>query len=259
VTWATSALGLALYLFAATCAVAQDGAQDNPSCQRITFDGAPFTVCDINPRQADLRLFLRDESGQPYATFGRVDGALQARGERLVLGMNAGMYHEDRSPVGHYVENGVEEMRVIASDGPGNFGLLPNGILCLREGRADVIETKRFLDKTPDCRHATQSGPMLVIDGALHPRFLPDSSSRYIRNGVGTSRQGGRLVWAISEVPVNFHHFARLFRDGLDLPNALFLDGNVSRLYVAETGRSDFGRPMGPILGVVAPLKSPNG
>lgn len=228
-------------------------AQDSPSCETRSFDSARFTICEIDARRADVRLFLDDADGLPFATFGRVDAALEGRGERLVLAMNGGMYHEDLSPVGHYIEDGREQMRVIAREGPGNFGLLPNGVLCIRADRADVLETTRYLAARPECRHATQSGPMLVIDGALHPRFLRDSSSRYVRNGVGTSDDGARMVWAISEEPVNFHHFARLFRDGLGLRQALFLDGNVSRLFVAESGRSDFGRPMGPILGVVAP------
>jgi uncharacterized protein YigE (DUF2233 family) len=254
---ALAALALLLAGVASGDAQSAPGPASGPACRAIVFDDAPFTVCEMDPRDADIRLFLRDEAGTPFATFGRLDGALRARGLQLVLAMNAGMYHDDRSPVGHYVENGIEEMRVIASDGPGNFGLLPNGVLCVRAGRADVIETRRYLARAPDCRHATQSGPMLVIDGALHPRFVADSPSRYVRNGVGTSADGTRLVWAISEIAVNFHHFARLFRDELGLPNALFLDGNVSRLFVAETGRSDFGRPMGPILGVVAPVPRP--
>lgn len=229
---------------------------DRPTCRTVRFDEARFTLCDLDMRKTEVRLFLRDEDGTPFATFGRVDAALQLRGERLALAMNAGMYHEDRSPVGLYVENGVEEMHVITSDGPGNFGLVPNGILCLRAQRADVIETGRFVSQHLSCRHATQSGPMLVIDGRLHPRFLPDSTSLFVRNGVGTSADGTRLIWALSEEPVTFHHFARLFRDGLRLPNALYLDGNVSRLFEAASGRSDFGRPMGPILGVVVPSVS---
>ncbi|WP_201722282.1 phosphodiester glycosidase family protein, partial [Sulfitobacter sp. HI0040] len=127
-----------------------------------------------------------------------------------------------------------------------------NGIFCIREGRADVMETKAFLRSKPDCVHATQSGPMLVIDGALHPRFLRDSDSRYIRNGVGTSKDGTRVVFVISENPVNFHSFGSYFRDRLQLPNALYFDGNVSRLRAPALGRDDAGfAPLGPIIGVV--------
>ena len=161
------------------------------------------------------------------------------------------MYHDDRAPVGHYVEYGEEVMRVIPNAGPGNFGLLPNGVLCIREARVDVIETLRFVDQAPECAYATQSGPMLVIDGELHPRFLVDSTSRYVRNGVGTSADGKRAVFAISDSPVTFHEFGRLYRDHLDMPNALFLDGNISRLYAPDLNRSDFGFSLGPIVGTV--------
>ena len=223
------------------------------TCEDIEFDDAGYTICEVDAQSEDIQLFLRDSDGEIYGQFLQIDRALEAEGKRLAFAMNAGMYHEDRAPVGHYVEDGVEIMRVIPNAGPGNFGLLPNGVFCLRDGRADVIETLRYLEDAPDCRDATQSGPMLVIDGALHPRFLRDSTSVYVRNGVGTSADGRRVVFAISNEPVNFHSFGRLFRDLLGLPNALYFDGNISRLYAPELGRSDFGFSLGPIVGVVAP------
>jgi uncharacterized protein YigE (DUF2233 family) len=155
--------------------------------------------------------------------------------------------------VGLYIEDGRQITGVVTRKGPGNFGLLPNGVFCIREGRADVIETRRYVDEAPDCRHATQSGPMLVIDGDLHPRFLKDSDSLHIRNGVGTSADGTRVVLAISRTPVNFHSFGRLFRDVLDLPQALYFDGSISRLYAPDLGRADAGLPLGPMVGVVVP------
>ncbi len=222
-------------------------------CEAIRYKDNRYTLCTVDLGSEELRLFLYDEDGAPYGQFSAVDRALQADGKTLGFAMNAGMYHDNRAPVGHYVENGEETMRVIANPGPGNFGLLPNGILCLRPGRADVIETLRFVDEAPDCLHATQSGPMLVIDGALHPRFLPDSTSRYIRNGVGTSADGKTAIFAISGNAVTFHEFGSLFRDHLGVPNALFLDGNISRLYAPEIGRNDFGFSLGPIIGTVQP------
>ncbi len=225
------------------------------SCEKVIHNEATFTVCTVNASSETLRLFLRDATGDIYGQFTTIDNALGTNGERLAFAMNAGMYHEDRSPVGHYVENGEEIMRVIPNAGPGNFGLLPNGILCLRPGRADVFETTRYIREDPACTYATQSGPMLVIDGALHPRFLPKGTSRYIRNGVGTSADGTTAVFAISEEPVNFHSFGTLFRDRLALPNALFFDGNISRLYAPDIGRRDFGFALGPIIGVVEPVQ----
>lgn len=236
------AVVLVIFLFAPTTSGAQ--------CDTVLFDGAEFTACEVDLTEADVRLFLRDETGAVLGTFGRVDDILP-QGARLGVAMNAGMFHEDRSPVGLYVEDGEEEMRIITSDGPGNFGLLPNGVLCLRDGEAAVIESRAFEQSRPTCLHATQSGPMLVIDGDLHPRFLRDSDSLNIRNGVGVNAAGDRMWMVISDQAVNFHHFARFFRDYLQTPNALYFDGRVSRLYAPDIGRSDLGFPVGPILGVV--------
>jgi uncharacterized protein YigE (DUF2233 family) len=221
-------------------------------CTDLEWEGVGYSICEVQAHE-DLRLFLRDEAGEVLGQFSAVDEALAPDGKRLEFAMNAGMYHSDRSPVGHYVENGREKMRVIASAGPGNFGLLPNGVFCIKAERLEVIETGRYLDTAPDCVFATQSGPMLVIDGALHPRFLEDGTSRYIRNGVGTSSDGTRAVFAISNRPVNFHTFGRLFRDKLALPQALYFDGNISRLYAPMLDRRDPGFRLGPIVGTVVP------
>ena len=214
-------------------------------CETLQFDGASFTACAVDAATEDLRLFHRDDEGQILGAFGEIPAPLE-------FGMNAGMYHDDRRAVGLYIEDGVETAPLVTSAGPGNFGLLPNGVLCLTDDSARVIESRTYAADPPACRDATQSGPMLVIDGALHPRFLKNSDSLNIRNGVGTSADGRRAVFVIANEPVNFHHFARLFRDRLELPNALYLDGRVSRLFAPELGRNDFGLPMGPMVGVVA-------
>lgn len=229
-------------------------AQSEVTCTERSFDGLAYTACEVDPRTDALRLFLDAPSGERFGQFSSIDNTLQDEGKVLAFAMNAGMYHDDRAPVGLYIEDGQEIMRVIPNAGPGNFGLLPNGVFCIRENRADVIETLTYAASPPECRHATQSGPMLVIDGDLHPRFLADSTSRYVRNGVGTSEDGSRVVFVISDQAVTFHEFGRIFRDDLGLPQALFFDGSVSRLHAPQLGRSDFGRWMGPIVGVVEPL-----
>ncbi|MBZ8117854.1 phosphodiester glycosidase family protein [Roseovarius sp. LXJ103] len=226
-------------------------------CRDLSFDGTSYTVCEVDTTRADLRLFLNDDADELLGSFAAVDGLLEPAGAALGFAMNAGMYHADRAPVGLYIEDSAEAQRVITSEGPGNFGLLPNGVFCLRSGRADVIETGRYVAEAPDCRDATQSGPMLVIDGALHPRFLEGSDSMYIRNGVGTSADGRSAIFAISNQPVNFHAFGRLFRDHLALPQALYFDGNISRLYAPGLGRHDRGFPLGPIVGLVSPVAAP--
>jgi uncharacterized protein YigE (DUF2233 family) len=226
-------------------------AAEAASCRGITFAGAGYTLCEVSQAD-DLRLFHSAKDGSVYGSFTKVNAALEADGQTLGFAMNAGMYHRDLSPVGLYVEEGTETARLITSDGPGNFGLLPNGVFCIGDGFR-VIESRSFRDETPACRFATQSGPMLVLNGELHPKLLPGSDSTYVRNGVGVTADGTRAVFAISDDRVNFHAFASLFRDELGLSDALYFDGNISRLYAPDLNRHDAGFPMGPIVGTVIP------
>lgn len=219
------------------------------TCGQITHKGADYTVCSV-VAGSDLRLWHRDAGGALLGSFTGVERAL-APDERLIFAMNAGMYHPDRRPVGLYVENYRQTAPLTDGGGYGNFGLIPNGVFCITPTRLRVIETTAFRTAPPDCRYATQSGPMVVIGGALHPRLLPESRSRHIRNGVGTDAGGERAVFAISEQPVNFHDFATLFRDRLGLTDALYFDGKVSRLFAPEEGRHDTGFPLGPMIGLV--------
>ncbi len=242
-----TALAAAVVLAAATAAGAEG------PCRRITHEGRGYAVCEADAG-ADLRLFLTAPDGRPWGGFARLEAALAGEGLALGFAMNAGMYHEDRRPVGLYIEAGTELAALVTGPGPGNFGMQPNGVFCvLSDGRFAVVETGAYAADPPDCRFATQSGPMLVIDAALHPRFLVGSTSRFVRNGVGVSADGGRAIFAISDRPVTFHEFARLFRDMLGTPQALYLDGSVSRLHAPGLGRSDFGRPLGPIVALVLP------
>jgi uncharacterized protein YigE (DUF2233 family) len=219
-------------------------------CRDLSFEGASYTLCEVAVGE-DLRLFHSGPDGA-YGSFRNLDQTLAPDGKALGFAMNAGMYHRDLAPVGLYVEDGVEVSGIVTSDGPGNFGLLPNGVFCIGE-TFRVIESHAFKREQPACRYATQSGPMLVIGGELHPKLLPGSDSTYIRNGVGVSADGTRAVFAISNDEVNFHSFARLFRDELRLPDALYFDGNISRLYAPGLERHDGGFPMGPMVGTVVP------
>ena len=220
------------------------------ACAPKRFGGGKFTVCAFDPRRDEIRLFLAGTDGKPYGSLAALAGSLRAKGERLAFAMNAGMFKEDQSPVGLYVESRKQLHEADTRGGATNFHMKPNGVFWVGDGAAGVTETSRYLAAPPAARFATQSGPMLVIDGKIHPKIKPDGASEKIRNGVGAC-EGGAVVFAISDEPVNFDTFARLFRDSLSCKNALFLDGSVSSLYAPELDRDDELAPIGPIVGVV--------
>lgn len=226
------------------------------TCRDLSFEQASYSVCEVRAGE-DLRLFHQGPDG-PFANFAALESYLEPAGKTLSFAMNAGMFGEDLAPVGLYVEAGVEMRKLVLREGPGNFGLLPNGVFCMTQAGDSgpvfqILESRTFGDVLPACWMATQSGPMLVIDGALHPKFVASSESLNYRNGVGVSEDGSTALFAISNDLVNFHSFARLFRDELGVRQALFLDGSISRLYAPELGRSDIGFPIGPIVAVVTP------
>ena len=218
-------------------------------CGPVAFEGESFTVCTIDLRRERLRLFWRGPDGSPYAS---LSSLARAQGPRLSFAMNAGMYDEAQAPVGLYVEEGREWKGVSTANGPGNFHLKPNGVFYVKGERAGVLDTARYLRAKLKPDFATQSGPMLVIDGRIHPKISQDGPSQKIRNGVGVREDGRTAMFAISEHAVSFGAFARLFKDALACRNALFLDGSVSSLYAPGLGRSDLSRPLGPLVGAVS-------
>jgi len=247
------AIAIALTVLACPTAFAPDpasAAEPGQNCRKIAHESATYVACTFDLRKHDLRLFLNDASGAPYGSFRALKADLASQGLALPFAMNGGMYHRDRSPVGYYVEGRRKLQDAVTGPGPGNFHMRPNGIFFIDGEAAGVMETRAFLKRNQRPEHATQSGPMLVIDGKLHPRFISGSDFKKRRNGVGIVNQH-TVVFAISESAVSFHDFATLFRDKLACRNALFLDGTISSLHAPQIGRTDFIWPVGPIIAVV--------
>ncbi len=218
-------------------------------CRKMTFEGVDSIVCEIDLRTHRIDLARANTDGEAY---GSLKAFMESRPQdvRPILAMNAGMYEEDLSPVGLYVEEGNQTSELETNDGEGNFFLKPNGVFFIgKNGTPGILETGAFAAAAPDVRIATQSGPMLVINGQVHPRFEPNGTSRLIRNGVGI-RDANTVVLAISIEPVSLGSFARLFKDGLGCANALFFDGTISSLANDRKTLVGGTDPVGPIIAV---------
>lgn len=224
-----------------------------PKCTEIDHLAGRYTVCTFDPKTDTIRLYGAATLGKRGATYDQLNTHLLRNNQHMRFAMNGGMYHPDYGPVGLLMENGRETGALNRGDAFGNFFLKPNGVFWVGDGEAGVMETDAYAKAGLSPVAATQSGPMLVIDGSIHPRFLPDASSLQIRNGVGILPDG-RVAFAISKTPVRFHDFATLFRDRLHSKNALFLDGSISSLYAPEIRRHDRDAVMGTIIAVVKNL-----
>lgn len=201
-------------------------------------DEDDYRVVVVDLAQEALELYWLDADGAPYRS---IDALMRKGGSdqrTLLFATNAGIYDRQYRPLGLTVADGkvLRPLNPARGGGSGNFGLQPNGIFYVdSQGHAGVMATTAWAPQHIDARVATQSGPMLVIDGEVNPGFLENSDSRKWRSGV-CAQTPGRVAFAVSEAPVTFHAFARVFRDQLGCRDALYLDGTLSQIYTATDG-----------------------
>jgi uncharacterized protein YigE (DUF2233 family) len=238
----------ALALASTGCGPARQRGGIDAACTKIQFEGSNFTICQAHPERHDLVLADKAADGRPMRDFEGLAARIGPRVARTAFAMNAGMYDDAGLPIGYYVEDGAEQAPLNRRDGPGNFHMKPNGVFYGDAKGWHVAATEAFAKARPGhVRFATQSGPMLVIGGEIHPQISPNGTSLQLRNGVGMAADGS--AWfAISDDAVSFGRFARLFRDRLGCKQALYLDGKVSRLWDPVAQRKDSGAAIGPIV-----------
>jgi uncharacterized protein YigE (DUF2233 family) len=231
-------------------------ARQSSACEVRSFEGSGFTVCSAKGGAVEIR--TSDKARQAYRSFAAIEAALGARTARVAFAMNAGMFDDEGHAIGLLIEDGETLHAINRNKGGGNFHLMPNGVFLVRkDGRAEVVTSDAF-EPAENIAFATQSGPMLVIDGKLHPKFDADGTSRYIRNGVGIAPDG-TPVFVISNDLVSFGKLARFFRDELKTRNALYFDGSVSSLWDPANGRRDIHAPLGPMVVVFRAAESAPG
>lgn len=210
----------------------------------ISLAFALFVVLSFcfNSQKIDILSYEVDLSEQDIRFYCSADGSniknaqdlkqlLSKRGEKLVFAMNGGMYLKDRTPQGLYIENGVVKKKIdTIKQAFGNFYMQPNGVFGISKSNKPVIVESSLVNELDSIRYATQSGPMLLINGAFHPRFKNGSKNLNIRNGVGIL-PNGNVIFAMSKQKINFYDFAMFFKNK-GCENALYLDGYVSRTYL---------------------------
>jgi uncharacterized protein YigE (DUF2233 family) len=234
-----------------------DGRKHAGACRAFVFEGSEFTRCTAVPGSQVLQTILKSKNNLPLRNLANLQQSMGTRSNTVLFAMNAGMFDDDGFPIGYYVEQGKRLKKLNQREGGGNFHLLPNGVFFGDAKSWQIRTAEDFSDNiTTRPRFATQSGPMLIINGKLHPKIADNGTSLNIRNAVGVDADG-TAHFVISEVPVSFGKLARFMRDELKCANALYLDGTVSALWYPAGERLDAGFPLGPLIVATKTVKEP--
>ena len=191
-----------------------------------------------------LQLFLKNQQGQIYKKFAAVQKELKKC--QISFAMNAGMYHPNFAPVGLYIEQGKQQIELNQQKNKfGNFFMQPNGVVAWNNKQAVIKTTEQYLKSNFKAHYATQSGPMLLINGEINPIFVKNSDSLKVRNGVGI--KNNQLYFVISRGKINFYNFADIFKSQLKTDQALYLDGSISSAFIPQVKRNDQTYDLGPM------------
>lgn len=208
-----------------------------------------FLSYTVDAKSSGIKMFWKNDSGEVLGNFQRLDSCVKTQHSRLLFAMNAGMFTAEYSPLGLFVEKGKVITPLNMSSGKGNFYLRPGGVFYVTNDKRAGICTVDEWKNTTAITYATQSGPMLVINGKIHPDFVEKSTNLNVRNGVGILPNND-VLFVMSKKEVNFYTFARYFQS-MGCTNALYLDGFVSRAYLPEKKWEQTDGQFGVMIGVL--------
>jgi uncharacterized protein YigE (DUF2233 family) len=219
-----------------------------PISTRPTTSDATILSYVVDTKSRDLQFYWKDDQGQVLQTFPCLKTFVEKQGKSLLFAMNGGMFRKDYSPQGLFIQQNKTLSRLDTANGGGNFYLKPNGVFYVTSDNIPIVcKTQDFINNGK-VKYATQSGPMLLVGGEIHPAFKRGSKNLNIRNGVGILPDK-KVVFAMSKTEINFYDFASYFKQ-LGCQNALYLDGFVSRTYLPEKDWVQMDGNFGVMIGV---------
>ncbi len=221
--------------------------------KKIENQNDNFVEYIVNPKKNQVKMFWKDNKENNFTSIANLKSWLNKNKKELIFATNGGMYHKGYAPVGLFIENKITKTKVDTTSNEGNFYLKPNGIFYVtNDNKAGVCKTEKFNNK--NIKYATQSGPMLVIDGEIHPSFKEGSTNVNIRNGVGILPDNS-VIFSMSKKDINLFDFAKYFKN-LGCKNALFFDAFVSRTYLSEQNWKQTDGDFGVMIAVVKDSKT---
>lgn len=212
------------------------------------IDESDYVMHRVDLSKQELKLYWKNKEGINYRSLRNLKEQLQYEGKELVFAMNGGMYEKDLTAQGLFIQDTIIQKEIDRNKvGYGNFYMQPNGVFYITDANQGAVVTTDDFKNDKSIKYATQSGPMLLINGKIHSRFMDGSKNLNIRNGVGVLPNGD-LLFVMSKKKVNFYDFATLFKQN-GCKNALYLDGFVSKTYLPSQNSNQLGGNFGVIIG----------
>lgn len=215
----------------------------------VNADDDTIISYTVDPNKQDIQLYWKNDQGEILRSIENLKTFIESKNATLVFAANAGMYQADNKPLGLFIQHKKTVTPINTKSGHGNFYMKPNGVFYITtDNKAVVCESEKF-SNDGTIKFATQSGPMLLVDGQIHSAFAKGSANMNIRNGVGIL-PNNNIVFAMSKKGINFYDFALYFQK-LGCKQALYLDGFVSRTYLPEKHWMQTDGNFGVMIGVI--------
>ena len=133
----------------------------------ISFLNLFFINWDSSLIFIEYNFFWKDDKDMVIGNFHSLSDYVSKESKQLCFAMNGGMFRKDLSPQGLYIEDGkIQSVLDTNQKGYGNFYLKPNGVFYItKDNKGHVCKTHDF--RGDNVKYATQSGPMLLIEGII--------------------------------------------------------------------------------------------
>ena len=239
---------ICLLLIVLTTSACESGISESTKIKTQYPENLLIHVVDL--KQTELAFYYKNKQGKNYSNHKNLKDELATVDKKLIFAVNGGMYNRDHTPQGLFIENGklIAPLDTLSS-GYGNFYLQPNGVFYLTHSKNAVVITSENFELKKEILFATQSGPMILIDGKIHPKFREKSTNLHIRNGVGILPDG-KVLFVMSKEKINFFDLATYFKNQ-GCQNALYLDGFVSRTFLPSQQWEQLDGNFGVIIGEI--------
>lgn len=214
-------------------------------------------ILNTSSKQYKINFHLKSSSGNHYESISNLYKSLDSNSNEVLMITNGGMYLQNLDPQGIYIEksSSIKKLNQIKTNNNTNFYMFPNGVFAIDSYNHPLIMVTDSFSKNineSQIKYATQSGPMLLINNEIHPKFIKGSHNLNIRSGVGiSSENNSNVLFIISNNEVNFYDFASVFKDLFHCKDALYLDGAISQMYLKDIDKNKIPTGhFGPLISV---------